>query len=167
MKSNYLQKILANRSVLAYFVALVALFVTLIIALDFVLDAHASAEATEQKIQRMIQATEAYDQKKVILDRASAKPITGDKIDEVQTGVLLLIQRHNLGLGNMNSVSSAEAKERDRVFEMDSSGSYDNTMAFLSSFRKDAKALISVLSVSFHPEKEELKTTIKYKVYVR
>ena len=53
------------------------------------------------------------------------------------------------------------------MFEMNISGSYENTIAFLSSFRKDAKGLLSILSVIFHPEKDALRTTIKYKVYVR
>ncbi len=167
MKNNYVQKVLENRSVLAYFVAIGVLFVVLIIALDFTLEAHANAVATEQKIEQMKKATEAYDQKKSILDHAPAKPITNDKIDEVQTGVLLQLQRHNLSLNNMNSINPKEKKERNQIFEIMISGSYDNTMAFMSSFRKDARALISILSVFFQPEGNELKTTIKYKIYVR
>ena len=167
MKNNYLEKILANKSVLAYLVCLGVMFVALIFGLDFFLEAQAHAEATQQKIKTMQQATEAYDQKKAILDKIPAKPVTNDKIDEVQTGILLQLQKHNLSLENMNSVSNTDSKEKNQVFEMDISGSYDNTMSFMSSFRNETKALISVLSVHFVPEKEKLKSTIKYKVYVR
>lgn len=167
MKNNYAKKILANRGVIAYFIALATLFFTLFIALDFVLEAHTHAEATERKIQMMRQATEAYDQKKALLDMAPAKPVTSDKLDGVQTHILFQLQRHHLSLSNMNTVSANEKKEKNQTFEMNVSGSYENTMAFLSSFRKDAKGLISTLSVSLHPEKDALRTTIKYKIYVR
>ena len=165
--SSYTEKILANRSVLAYLGAILAMLVALGFALDFAFSAYASAEATEQKIQTMRRATEAYDQKKAILDNVSAKPVTEDKIDETQTGFLLLLQKHNLALANMSSVALSDSKEKNKVFEMEVSGSYANTMAFLSSFRKDAKAPVSILAVQFHPEKDILKTTVKYKVYVR
>ena len=167
MKNSYMQKILANRGVLVYFVALIVLFVALVVGLDFALEAHASAVQTEQKIKTMRQATEAYDQKKAILDKAPAKPVTVDKIDEVQTDVLLQLQKHSLSLNNMNSVAPREQKEKNQIFEMDFTGSYNNTMAFLSSFRRNAKALISILSVNFKSEKTMLKTTIRYKIYVR
>lgn len=167
MKNNYLEKILANRGVLAYFVALAVLFVALIVALDFMLEAHASAEQTEQKIQMMQKATESYDLKKMALEKLTAKPITIDKIDEVQTGILLQIQKNGLSLTSLNAVSASDNKEKNQVFEMDISGSYDNTMTFLGSFRRETKALMAILSVSFRPEKDILKTTIKYKIYVR
>ncbi len=167
MKNNYLGKIFANRGVLVYFAALGVMFVALIIALDFFLDAHANAEAMEQKIQMMKQATDSYDQKKAILDNVTAKPITIDKIDEIQTDILLQLQRHNLGLINLNTVSPSDKKEKNQVFEMDISGSYDDTISFLALFRKQTKALMSILSVDFKPDKDILKTTIKYKIYVR
>lgn len=167
MKNSYWHKILANRGVMAYFSALFVMLIALAIALDFAFDAHANAEATEQKIQNMKKATETYEQKKALLDKMAAKPVTADAVDEVQTSILLQLQRHSLSLSNMNSVTSGESKEKNKMFEMEVSGSFDNTMAFLSSFRKEAKALISVLSVHFNPEKDQLRTTIKYKVYVR
>lgn len=167
MKNNYAKKILANRGVIAYFIALAALFFGLLIALDFALEAYTHAEATERKIQMMQQTTEIYDQKKVLLDMAPTKPVTSDKLDDVQTHILFQLQRHHLSLSNMNAVSANEKKEKNQTFEMNVAGSYENTMAFLSSFRKDAKGLISILSVIFHPEKDALRTTIKYKVYVR
>lgn len=167
MKNNYMQKILANRGVIAYFIALTMLCVALLVAFDFALEAHANAETTERKIQMMRQATEAYDKKKALLDMAPAKPVTSDKLDEVQTNILFQLQRNHLNLSNMNFVTSNDQKEKNQTFEMNISGSYDNTMAFLSSFKKDAKGLISILSVFFHPEKDELRTTIKYKIYVR
>ncbi len=167
MKNNYVQKILANRGVIAYFIALGVLFIALLIAFDFTLEAHANAEMIERKIQMMRQATEVYDQKKVLLDMTPVKPVTSDKLDDVQTNILFQLQRYNLSLNNMNSVVSNEQKEKNQTFEMNIFGSYDNTMAFLASFKKDAKGLISILSVFFHPEKDELRTTIKYKIYVR
>ena len=167
MKNSYLQKILSNRGILAYFFALGLMLVALIIALDIVLDAHASAEAVGQKIEMMKNATESFDRKKAVLDKATAKPITGEKIDDIQTSILLQIQRYNLSLTSLNSVSASDSKEKNEIFEIDVSGSYDNTMSFLSSFRKDTKALISILSVHFNPKNDVLNTTIKYKVYVR
>lgn len=167
LKNNYIQKIFANRSVLAYCVCLVVMFLALLIGFDFLLEAQTHAEATEKKIETMRKATETFDQKKVLLDKAVAKPITNDKIDEVQTGILLMLQRHNLSLDNMNSISNGEQKEKNLVFEIAISGTYDDTVAFLSSFRKEAKALISILAVHFNPDKSIIRTTIKYKVYVR
>lgn len=167
MKNNYLQKIFANRGVIAYFIALTVLFIALLVSFDFALEAHAHAEETERKMQMMTQATEAYDKKKALLDMAPAKPVPSDKLDDVQTHILFHLQRHHLSLRDMNAVALNEQKEKNQTFEMNVFGSYDNTMAFLAAFRKDAKGLISILSVLFHPEKDELRTTIKYKVYVR
>lgn len=165
MKNNYLQKVLANRGVLFYFIGIALLFFSVIFMMDFSLSAYQKAEATKQKIIMMEKATDTYEQKKAILDKLEAKAIPENKIDEVQTRILLQLQRHKLSLVKMTSVPS-QKKEKNHIFEMEITGSYEDTMAFLSSFPREIKTLVSLLSVSFQADKATIKTTIKYKVYV-
>lgn len=165
MKNSYVAKVAANRSVLMHLALLFALSLLLLFAAGFAFDAYRQAGETEKKIEMMKEATEAYARKKTVLDKAVARPVTAEAIDGVQTGILKKLQEHHLGLARMSSPAQNE-KERNRVFEMEITGSYENTMAFLSGLSK-GKALIAVLSLSFQPDKETLKTSVKYKVYVR
>ncbi|MBQ8697964.1 MAG: hypothetical protein IJ521_03050 [Schwartzia sp.] len=166
MSNKYVSKVAANRGVIAYGAALLLVFLLILFASGVAWDSYQQAEATKQKIESMRKVTEMYAQKKALLDKEDARPIQESQIDAVQTSMLLQIQRHNLELSQMSSPVLGD-KEKDRVYEMEIRGSYDNTMEFLSTFRQKTKALVAVLSVSFLPDKELVRTSVKYKLYVR
>ena len=165
MKNKYFSKVVANRGVIAYFIALVVVFLLVFFFFCAAWDSYQQAEATEQEIASMRKVADLYAEKKALLDKEAARPIQESQIDDVQTAVLVQIQRHGLELAQMSS--EQVDKEKDRVYDMELRGSYDNTMEFLSTFRQQAKALISILSVSFQPDKEIIRTSVKYKLYVR
>ncbi|MBO6211277.1 MAG: hypothetical protein J6N99_11370 [Schwartzia sp.] len=166
MSGKYFSKVIANRGVILYFVSLAVVICLVVFAAGIAFDSYQQAEAAEQKIASMRKAADIYAEKKALLDKEAARPIPEAKIDDVQTSVLSQIQRHGLELAQMSSPAQMD-KEKDRVYEMELRGSYDNTMEFLSTFRQKTKALIAILSVSFQPDKESIRTSVKYKLYVR
>ena len=166
MSNNYFSKVLANRSVLAYFIALAVVFLLVAFSCFFAWDSYQQAMAMEDKIASMQKVTETYAQKKSLLEKAEARPVPESQVDDVQTAVLVQIQSHGLELSQMSSPSQTE-KEKAKIYDMELRGSYENVMDFLSTFRQKTNALISILSVSFRPDKEMIHMSMKYKLYVR
>ncbi len=166
MNNKYFSKVLANRGVLAYISALLVVSLLVVFSFGFAWDSYQQAEATKQKMVSMQKLTETYAQKKALLEQEEARPIQDSQIDDVQTAVLVQIQSHGLELSQMSSPAQSD-KTKDRIFDMELRGSYDDTMDFISTFRQKTKALVAILSVSFRPDKEKVKTSIKYKLYVR
>ncbi|MBR5162543.1 MAG: hypothetical protein IKW79_00815 [Schwartzia sp.] len=166
MNYKYFSKVFSDRSVIAYFVVLFILFGLVAFAFGFAWDSYQQAEETKQKIASMQKATETYALKKALLEKEEARPIQESQVDEVQTAVLLQIQSHGLELSQMSSPSQSD-KEKARIYDMELRGSYEDTMEFISTFRQKTKALIAIMSVNFRPDKEAIKTSIKYKLYVR
>ena len=165
MNYKYFSKVFSDRAVIAYFVVLFILFGLVVFSSGLAWDSYQHAQETEQKIASMQKLMELYEQKKALLEKAEARPIQDSQVDDIQTAVLLQIKNHGLELSQMSSAQTD--KEKARIYDMELRGSYDDTMEFISTFQQQTKALIAILSVSFRPDKETIKTSIKYKLYVR
>ena len=165
MNYKYFSKVFSDRAVIAYFVVLFILFGLVVFFSGLAWDSYQQAQETEQKIASMQKLMELYEQKKALLEKAEARPIQDSQVDDIQTAVLLQIKNHGLELSQMSSEQTD--KEKARIYDMELRGSYDDTMEFISTFQQQTKALIAILSVSFRPDKETIKTSIKYKLYVR
>ena len=136
---------------------------------------YTAAEEIKAKITTMEEYLEKFQAKKQQLDSAGKRPINIKDLENVQAEILSAVQNFNLKMEGLRSIKDddkiantepkSDAEEvvngenkknrrsvsKNKAYELTISGSYEDTMNFLSNFQKQ-RALITMRALTIAPE---------------
>lgn len=127
--------------------------------------AYQEANKTQQKVTSMTQYVEHWNEKISIIDSSPYRPVTAAQADNVQSNLLLDLQANNLRLVSFKNSTSSQ-KENSKKYQLDFIGTWPATIHFIQNFHV-RDALISITQVNMKAEKDQIKTSVEYKVWVR
>jgi|GEM_PF-1458648 len=182
--------LLKDRGLLIIFVICAVLGVLITAASGKVLMDYTTAQETESKIGTMEEYLEKFQSKKKQLEGEAKRPIDTKELENVQAEILSAVQNNNLKMEGLRSIKDDDKKvstepkndaeevvdgkkenrrknvSKNKAYELTISGSYEDTMNFLSNFQKQ-RALVTMRALTITPENENYKVRLNYKIYVK
>lgn len=146
-------------------------------------------QVTEEEVKKEQEYIQLYEQQQAEYQRkyaTSAKPVTNKDVESVQNEILKQTKTYNLNVLSVNAVASAAPVQAPaqapansdgsvpppplptgREFEMTLQGAWENTTKYLQGIEKSS-ALVLIRSLRIEPQQNstELKTIVKYKIYI-
>lgn len=130
-----------------------------------------AADKVKLQMSDMKSALKDWETKSTFLNQQQFRPVPADKVDSVQSDIMLAMQNYQLKL-NDYKVIAAQAKSKDKegdtfkAFEIGFAGSYENTVNFIENFRA-RDALIRIVELEMSPQSGMITTKLVYRVYTK
>jgi len=163
--NKYLPLLLHSKDAIGYIIISVILILGIILTTSSLLLSYQTASSTEAQVMSMESYLKDWTEKTAVLNQSQMRPVKETQVDDVQTNILINLQVYRLNLTKFNTLANNK-NEKNRSFELEFEGSYEATIQFLQNFHaKDA--LLSITNLTMEPVKQNIKTTMQYKVYVK
>jgi hypothetical protein len=133
--------------------------------------AYGTANQVKKDIAEKTSVIQDWRSKTLALQGNAYRPIAVGEMEELQGSIFRGLDAYHLNLLSFGVVSSGqeEGKAVEAIqFEMSFSGAWDSSVRFVQNFRVSS-ALVVVQNVKMEPDEKfgELKTSLKYKVYIK
>jgi len=162
---HHFPKLWHSKDTILYVSIFTLLLIFTIFAFGKLSVAYHQAVKTRQKIAEMTQYVEHWNEKISIIDSSPYRPVTMAQADNVQSNLLLDLQANNLSLISFKNSSSSK-QENSKKYQLNFIGTWPATVQFIKNFHV-RDALISITQINMKTEKDKIKTSVEYKVWVR
>lgn len=153
--------------------AMISVGLTLMLLVGFALTSSQTVisynkmQEIESRNNEMRQTIKDWETKVSYINKQEYRPVTEDMTGAVTSDILVSAQNHELAMTDFKAAIPNQKKDSyERTYTLSLSGSYENTVAFLTTFHA-RDALINILSLKMQPQNGIIQTQIKYRIYIK
>ncbi len=153
--------------------AMISVSLTLVLLVGFALTSSQTVisynkmQEIESRNNEMRQTIKDWETKVSYINKQEYRPIAEDMTGAVTSDILVSAQNHELAMTDFKAAMPNQKKDSyERTYTLSLSGSYENTVAFLTTFHA-RDALINILSLKMQPQNGIIQTQIKYRIYIK
>lgn len=149
------------------FVGVIVLLILFIAMVWFIGDKNNRYKVTQEEIAKKTGVIEEYKLKEKEYKRQYSflpQPVSMQGVDQVHNDLMRKSKELALSINSAATIPSASASEVGQEFEIGVQGSWENVAKFIEQFQRGS-VLLSIRSLQLEAIKDEIKATIKYKVY--
>lgn len=153
--------------------AMISVSLTLVLLVGFALTSSQTVisynkmQEIDSRNNEMRQTIKDWETKVSYINKQEYRPIAEDMTGAVTSDILVSAQNHELAMTDFKAAMPNQKKDSyERTYTLSLSGSYENTVAFLTNFHA-RDALINILSLKMQPQNGIIQTQIKYRIYIK
>jgi len=153
--------------------AMISVSLTLVLLVGFALTSSQTVisynkmQEIDSRNNEMRQTIKDWETKVSYINKQEYRPIAEDMTGAVTSDILVSAQNHGLAMTDFKAAMPNQKKDSyERTYTLSLSGSYENTVAFLTTFHA-RDALINILSLKMQPQNGIIQTQIKYRIYIK
>lgn len=127
------------------------------------------AQSIQAQMTDMRNELKDWEMKSGFINQQQYRPVPADKVDAVQSDLMLAMQSFHLNLTDYKIVVDGSKDKKAptfKAFEVGFAGSYADTVNFLMNFHA-RDALLSIMQLDMSTQKGLINTKLVYRIYIK